>query len=183
MTDTRVVVLVGSLRADSLNRSSPRTCATRRPPASIVEIVETSPSCPFYNEDLDNGTDVPAAAAARCASRSPPPTASSRSPRSTTAPCRPCSTTPSTGSRAPTASAPSRASRSASSAPPRRRTAASGRTPDTVRSAGIAGAVVVEDVTVSQSALEVDVLTDPEVLARLAAAVQTLVDHDADAAA
>ena len=38
---------------------------------------------------------------------------------------------------------------------------------DTARSAGIAGAVVVEDVTVSQSALEVDVLADPEVLARL----------------
>ena len=35
---------------------------------------------------------------------------------------------------------------------------------DAARSAGIAGAVVVEDVTVSQSALEVDVLTDPEVL-------------------
>ena len=32
---------------------------------------------------------------------------------------------------------------------------------DTARSAGIAGAIVVEDVTVSQSALEVDVLTDP----------------------
>ena len=43
---------------------------------------------------------------------------------------------------------------------------------DTARSAGIAGAVVVEDVTVSQSALEVDVLADPEVLGRLHAAVQ-----------
>ena len=32
---------------------------------------------------------------------------------------------------------------------------------DTARSAGIAGAVVVEDVTVSQSALEVDVLDRP----------------------
>ncbi len=50
---------------------------------------------------------------------------------------------------------------------------------DTARSAGIAGAVVVEDVTVSQSALEVDVLTDPEVLARLHDAVQPLVDYDA----
>ena len=35
---------------------------------------------------------------------------------------------------------------------------------DAARSAGIAGAVVVEDVTVSQSSIEVDVLTDPEVL-------------------
>ncbi len=45
---------------------------------------------------------------------------------------------------------------------------------DTVRSAGIAGATVVEDVLVSQSALEVDVLTDTEVLGRLTGAVQTL---------
>ena len=54
---------------------------------------------------------------------------------------------------------------------------------DTARSAGIAGAVVVEDVTVSQSALGGDILADPEVVARLAAAVQTLVDHDEVAAA
>ena len=47
---------------------------------------------------------------------------------------------------------------------------------DTARSAGIAGAIVVEDVTVSQSALEVDVLTDPEVVARLVGAVQALAD-------
>ena len=43
---------------------------------------------------------------------------------------------------------------------------------DAARSAGIAGAVVVEDVTVSQSAIDVDVLTDPEVLARLHDAVR-----------
>jgi len=41
----------------------------------------------------------------------------------------------------------------------------------------------VEDVTVSQSALEVDVLTDPEVLERLVGAVRTLADYDAGAAA
>ena len=51
------------------------------------------------------------------------------------------------------------------------------------RTGDAGGAVVVEDVTVSQSALEVDVLTDPEVLDRLRAAVQTLVDYDAEAAA
>ena len=54
---------------------------------------------------------------------------------------------------------------------------------DTARSAGIAGAIVVEDVTVSQSALEVDVLTDPDVLRRLQGAVQALVDFDAEKAA
>jgi NAD(P)H-dependent FMN reductase len=54
---------------------------------------------------------------------------------------------------------------------------------DAQRSARVAGAVVVEDVLVSQSSLEVDVLTDPEVLERLAAAVRTLVEYDATVAA
>ncbi len=47
---------------------------------------------------------------------------------------------------------------------------------DALRSATIAGAVVVEDVTVSQSSIDVDVLADPEVLAKLHAAVARLVD-------
>ena len=53
---------------------------------------------------------------------------------------------------------------------------------DTARSAGIAGAHVVENATVSQSALEVDVLTDPDVLGRLGDAVRALVAYDAAAA-
>jgi NAD(P)H-dependent FMN reductase len=47
---------------------------------------------------------------------------------------------------------------------------------DALRSATIAGAVVVEDVTVSQSSIDVDVLSDPEVLGKLHAAVARLVD-------
>jgi hypothetical protein len=47
---------------------------------------------------------------------------------------------------------------------------------DTLRSARIAGAAVVEDVVVSQSSLEADVLTDPEVRARVDEAVRVLVD-------
>ena len=54
---------------------------------------------------------------------------------------------------------------------------------DTARSAGIAGAVVVEEVQVSQSALEVDVLGDPEVFGRLVGAVQALVDFQPTPAA
>ncbi len=42
---------------------------------------------------------------------------------------------------------------------------------DTARSASIAGAAVVEDVVVSQSAIEVDVLTDADVRSRLDDAV------------
>jgi NAD(P)H-dependent FMN reductase len=47
---------------------------------------------------------------------------------------------------------------------------------DALRSATIAGAVIVEDVTVSQSSIDVDVLSDPEVLGKLHAAVARLVD-------
>jgi NAD(P)H-dependent FMN reductase len=54
---------------------------------------------------------------------------------------------------------------------------------DTLRSAGVAGAVVVEDVTVSQSSIDVDVLSDPEVLGKLHAAVTRLVDFEAETVA
>jgi hypothetical protein len=49
---------------------------------------------------------------------------------------------------------------------------------DAARSAKVAGAVVVEDVTVSQPSVEVDVLTDPDVLDRLNRAVRTLAEYD-----
>src|SRR6478735_6048011 len=48
MTDTTIAVLVGSLRAESTNRK-------------LAEILVSQ--APFYNEDLDNPTDIPAAAA------------------------------------------------------------------------------------------------------------------------
>ncbi len=54
---------------------------------------------------------------------------------------------------------------------------------DALRSATIAGAVVVEDVTVSQSSIDVDVLSDPEVLGKLHAAVARLVDFKQETAA
>ena len=64
MTDTRVVVLVGSLRADSLNRRIAEHLRAEAPAGVVVEIAENLAELPFYNEDLDNGTDVPAAAVA-----------------------------------------------------------------------------------------------------------------------
>jgi hypothetical protein len=54
---------------------------------------------------------------------------------------------------------------------------------DAARSAGVAGAVVVEDVTVSQSSLDVDVLADPEVLGKLNDAVSRLVAFEPETAA
>ena len=54
---------------------------------------------------------------------------------------------------------------------------------DAARSAGIAGAVVVEDVAVSQSSIDVDVLSDPDILGRLHDAIARLVDFRQDTAA
>ena len=54
---------------------------------------------------------------------------------------------------------------------------------DAERSARIAGAKVVESATVSQSSIDVDVLEDPEVSARLLGALQALVEESAEAAA
>ena len=54
---------------------------------------------------------------------------------------------------------------------------------DTARSAGIAGAIVVEDVTVSQSSIDVDVLSDAEVVGKLRNAVTVLVDFQPETVA
>ena len=52
---------------------------------------------------------------------------------------------------------------------------------DARRSARIAGAGVVEDIDVSQTSIDVDVLHDPEVRAKLRAALATLVNFDPNA--
>jgi hypothetical protein len=54
---------------------------------------------------------------------------------------------------------------------------------DALRSATIAGATVVEDVTVSQTSIDVDVLSDPEVLGKLHDAVARLVEFQPATAA
>ncbi len=181
MTDTRVLVLVGSLRADSLNRRIAEALQALAPDGVVVEIAEGLDQLPFYNEDLD-GESVPAAAAELRARVS--------------AADRVLAVTPEYNGTMPAVlnNAIDWLSRPYGvGAIKGKPFGVVGATPtpyggkwahaDTARSAGIAGAIVVEDVTVSQSALEVDVLTDPEVLARLRAAVQTLVDYEADVAA
>jgi NAD(P)H-dependent FMN reductase len=182
MTDTRVVVLVGSLRADSLNRRIAEHLRAEAPSGVVVEIAENLAELPFYNEDLDNGTDVPAAALALR--------------EQVGAADRVLAVTPEYNGTMPAVlnNAIDWLSRPYGvGAIKGKPFGVVGATPtpyggkwahqDTARSAGIAGAVVVEDVTVSQSALGGDILADPEVVARLAAAVQTLVDHDEVAAA
>lgn len=182
MTTTTIAVLVGSLRSDSLNRRLAELLASRAPEGVTVEIVDGLDRVPFYNEDLDNPTDVPATAAAlreRIAAAD-----------------RVLAVTPEYNGTMPAVlnnaidwlSRPYGAGALAG-----KPFGVVGATPtpyggkwaheDAARSARIAGAIVVEDVTVSQSALEVDVLTDPDVLARLTNAVRLLAQHSADAAA
>ena len=60
---TRIVALVGSLRADSLNRRIAQTLQAQAPAGVELQIVEGLGELPFYNEELD-GDAVPAAAAA-----------------------------------------------------------------------------------------------------------------------
>ncbi len=182
MTDTRVLVLVGSLRADSLNRRIAEHLQAQAPAGVVVEIAENLAEIPFYNEDLDNGTDVPAAAVALR--------------EQVAAADRVLAVTPEYNGTMPAVlnNAIDWLSRPYGVGAIRGKSfGVIGATPtpyggkwahqDTARSAGIAGAVVVEDVTVSQSALEGDILANPEVLAKLSAAVQTLVDHDGTLAA
>jgi len=181
MSDTRVLVLVGSLRADSLNRKLAETLQAQAPAGVTFEIAEGLAQLPFYNEDLD-GESVPASAAALRAQ--------------VAGADRVLAVTPEYNGTMPAVlnNAIDWLSRPyGTGAIKGKPFGVVGATPtpyggkwahaDTARSAGIAGAHVVEAATVSQSALEVDVLTDPEVLGRLADAVTALVEYDAEAAA
>ena len=60
---THVAVLVGSLRADSVNRQVAESLKASAPAGVEIEIVDGLAEVPFYNEDID-GAEVPAAAAA-----------------------------------------------------------------------------------------------------------------------
>ena len=182
MTHTTIAVLVGSLRSDSVNRKLAQILAEQAPEGVSVDIVDGLGDIPFYNEDIDNASQVPAPAAAlreRVAAAD-----------------RVLAVTPEYNGTMPAVlnNAIDWLSRPyGAGALVGKPFGVVGATPtpyggkwahaDAVRSAGIAGAKVVEDVTVSQSAIEVDVLTDPEVLARLTNAVRLLVDYDAEHAA
>lgn len=60
MTATRVLVLVGSLRAESFNRRIAEAIREQAPAGLVVDIAEDLGNIPFYNEDLD-GENAPAA--------------------------------------------------------------------------------------------------------------------------
>ena len=182
MSETRVAVLVGSLRADSVNRKLAELLRDQAPEGVTLDLVDGLDGLPFYNEDLDHDTDVPAAAAAlreRVAGAD-----------------RVLAVTPEYNGTMPAVlnNAIDWLSRPyGQGALVGKPFGVVGTTPtpyggkwahaDAARSATVAGAVVVEDVTVSQSSIDVDVLTDPEVLGRLHDAVAKLVDFDQATAA
>jgi NAD(P)H-dependent FMN reductase len=171
---TSILVLVGSLRADSVNRRLAEAIRDQAPTGVTVELAEGLDTLPFYNEDLD-GSEVPAPAAAlreRVAAAD-----------------RILVVTPEYNGTMPAVlnNAIDWLSRpygvGAITGKP---LGVIGVTPtpyggkwaheDTVRSAKVAGAAVVEDLVVSQSTLEVDVFADPEVRGRIDDAVRRLVD-------
>jgi len=177
---THVAVLVGSLRADSVNRQVAESLRHLAPEGTVIDIVEGLADLPFYNEDVD-GAGVPAAVTAvreRVAKAD-----------------RVLAVTPEYNATMPAVlnNAIDWLSRpygvGALAGKP---FGVIGVTPtpyggkwaheDARRSVKIAGAIVVEDVDVSQSSIDVDVLHDPQVRAKLETALRTLVDFDADAA-
>ena len=180
-TNTRIVVLVGSLRSDSVNRRLAEKLVADAPAGLSLEIVEGLADLPFYNEDLD--TDEVPEAAERLRER-------------VAAADRVLVVTPEYNGSMPAVlknaidwlSRPYGAGALAG-----KPLAVLGTTPtpyggkwahaDVRRSATVAGAVVVEDATVSQSSIGVDVLGDAEINQRVLAALQTLVDHEPEASA
>jgi NAD(P)H-dependent FMN reductase len=180
-TPTSVLVLLGSLRADSLNRRIAELLRDRAPEGVSVTIAEGLHEIPFYNEELD-GEAVPAPAA--------------RLRDQVAAADRVLAVTPEYNGTMPAVlnNALDWLSRPyGQGAITGKPFAAIGATPtpyggkwshdDARRSAGIAGAQVLADVVVSQSALDVDVLTDEEVVARLVGALEALVAAEAQHAA
>jgi NAD(P)H-dependent FMN reductase len=64
MPDIKVLTLVGSLRAASLNRQIAELAADVAPDGVTVTIFDQLGELPFYNEDIDNEADVPASVTA-----------------------------------------------------------------------------------------------------------------------
>lgn len=172
---THVAVLVGSLRADSVNRQVAESLKAQAPAGVEIDIVDGLAEVPFYNEDID-GAAAPEAATAlrdRVASAD-----------------RVLVITPEYNATMPAVlnnaidwlSRPYGAGAIAG-----KPFGVIGVTPTpyggkwahehAALSAKIAGAIVVEDVTVSQTSIDVDVLADPTVQARLLGALDTLVGY------
>src|SRR5271155_158762 len=97
---TRILALVGSLRAGSYNKQLAEAAVKYAPEGVAVNIFDNLADVPFYNEDIDRPGAVAAADWLRVEVH--PPTRCYSSRPNTTAVSRPRSRTPSIGSRAPT---------------------------------------------------------------------------------
>jgi NAD(P)H-dependent FMN reductase len=182
MSETRVVVLLGSLRTASVNRRIAETLRELAPAGTVVEIAEGLGELPFYNEEIDTDSEVPAAAA--------------RLRRQVAGADRVLAVTPEYNGTMPAVlnNAIDWLSRPYGANALRGKPfAALGATPtrfggkwshdDARRSATVAGALVVTDVAISESTVDRgDVLQDEEFVGRLLGALGTLVAHRVEAA-
>ena len=181
LTETRVVVLLGSLRADSYNRRIAERLCDEAPAGVTIEIAEHLGDLPFYNEELD-GDDVPAEVTALRVQ--------------VAGADRVLAVTPEYNGTMPAVlnNAIDWLSRPfAAGAIKDKPFAVIGATPtrfggtwahdDTRRSAGVAGAVVLPEIVLSHSTLEGDVFEDAAVFDHFLGALTALVDHQAVTAA
>ncbi|WP_139981802.1 NADPH-dependent FMN reductase [Nocardioides litoris] len=177
---TRVAVLVGSLRPDSLNRKVAELVRDRAPEGVELDIVDGLDDLPFYEEGLD-ATATPAAA-----------TALRERVRAADAILV---VTPEYNGTMPAVlnNAIDWLSRPyGAGAIVGKPLGVTGTTPtpyggkwaheDTVRSAGIAGAIAVDGAVHSQSVLEVDPLGDDEVVAEFLRVLDAVVSYQPVAA-
>jgi NAD(P)H-dependent FMN reductase len=173
--ETRVVVLLGSLRNASYNRRIVERLQGEAPAGVTVEIAQGLGDLPFYNEELD-GDDAPAAAQALRAQVSAADRVLAVTPEYN-------GTMPAVLSNAIDWLSRPYGVGALKSKP----FAVVGATPtrfggkwshdDARRSATIAGADVVPDLVLSHSTLDADVFEDPEVFAKFLSALVSLVDH------
>src|SRR4051794_22343110 len=176
MSDTRIIVLVGSLRADSLNRRLAESLRDDAPEGVVIEIADGLEHLPFYNEDIDNATDIPAAAA--------------RLREQVASADRVLAVTPEYNGTMPAVlnNAIDWLSRPyGAGALTGKPFAVVGATPtpyggtwshdDARRSATVAGADVIPDLVLSHSTLDADVFEDGEAFGRFLSALVSLVDH------
>jgi NAD(P)H-dependent FMN reductase len=178
---TSVAVLLGSFRADSLNRRIAELLKEQAPAGVQVEIVEGLDEIPFYNEEIDGDTAPEAAVALRAAVANAD---------------RVLAVTPEYNGTMPAVlnNAIDWLSRPyGQGAITGKPFAAVGATPTPYggkwaheharHSANIAGARVVESIVVDQPALQGDMLSDEAAVERFLGALRDLVSYEAGPAA
>ncbi len=178
---TSVAVLLGSFRADSLNRRIAELLVTQAPAGVRVEIVEGLDQIPFYNEEID-GDDAPEAAVALRAAVANADRVLAITPEYN-------GTMPAVLNNAIDWLSRPYGQGAITGKP----FAAVGATPTPYggkwaheharHSAAIAGAQVVENIVVDEPALQGDVLTDDAAVERFLGALGELVSFEAEAAA